>query len=537
MMRKIKQFFINYKEGWKNAYIAGFVFFLIGGGMIETAILDFQQMDAKNFWMMIAFGLFFGLPGVMLVAGSIVSAIPGKEQIPESEEKNIQKESRFAKSLRVFREVLNAFFENPRQIANDPIQGYVTQVYFRILSLQKRRLADLGITLHMDTKEMQYAGEDDYIPMIRERNYDDGKYKIAIVKQQICGIKTFSAEDKQLYQVRANQVANYTLLTAFQRGKDNVVCPSCGNTTTRENLLDGCDYCHSKFMIEDLGEKVQDFSFRSDYAVEYAKYRKARSWMWRWGFILGGIPGAVFMTVVAIKTYFEGWMLGNRIGPFIGILGGLMAVVFMALVSTIILSFILWFLIFPVVQTIAGINYRTKKQIQTAKEKASRDTAAEESVRRFDVRFSLQGFYGNIENKLAGIHFANSEKEINAYATIDLSHHLPMYQKVVDMEVDSMSLEDYTVQNGLQHAKVLVNLQLLQSDGRAVKKKTERIALDLIKSADCKTQAVTGPELIRCKGCGASISLLEGKRCQYCGGDIPLFEHDWVITGYEVKIS
>lgn len=60
----------------------------------------------------------------------------------------------------------------------------------------------------------------------------------------------------------------------------------------------------------------------------------------------------------------------------------------------------------------------------------------------------------------------------------------------------------------------------------------EQLKLHLVKSALCKTQAVTGPEITRCKGCGATLLLLEGKQCQYFGSHIPMFEHDWVIVGY-----
>lgn len=538
-MHAVKQFFINYKNNWEKGYIMGYLLFLLGGGMIETAILDFGELGWKTALIMIGFGLLMAAPGVIITGYSIIGAIPTKEEmrVEEEKRKKPEKESRFTKSLREFRETLNAFFENPRQVTNDPIQEYVTQVYFQILSLQKRRLASRGITLNIHAEQKQYTSGNGYIPAIQEKSYDDGKYKIAMIKEQISGVKRFLSGDKEIYRVKEEEMANYTLLKAFQRGADDVVCPSCGNTTTRENLLDGCDYCRTKFMVEDLGEKVQDFSFQSNYEVEYAKYQKARSWMWRWSFLLGGIPGAVFMMAVGVKTYFEMWAQGQRIGPFVAILGGIIASLTFALISTVIISVFIWFVFFPIVQTVASIRYVGKKQVQTAKEKAERDAEVERTVRSFDGRFSLQGFYGGVENKLAGIHFAENPKEINAFTTFDLSGMLSAYQNVIDVEVDFMRLDHYAVQNGLQYACVLTTLHLLSSEGNKVRKRVEKIRLEMIKSADCITQAVTGPEVIRCKGCGASLLLLEGKHCQYCGSHIPLFEHDWVITNYQVQMK
>ncbi|MBQ7058250.1 MAG: hypothetical protein IJM83_02980 [Firmicutes bacterium] len=59
-----------------------------------------------------------------------------------------------------------------------------------------------------------------------------------------------------------------------------------------------------------------------------------------------------------------------------------------------------------------------------------------------------------------------------------------------------------------------------------------KINLTLIKSAACKTQAVCGASVLKCRGCGASLSLMEGKRCAYCGRELDLKMYDWVITNY-----
>ncbi len=34
------------------------------------------------------------------------------------------------------------------------------------------------------------------------------------------------------------------------------ICPKCGYEDTIENLVDGFDYCHTKFHIQDFGGKV-----------------------------------------------------------------------------------------------------------------------------------------------------------------------------------------------------------------------------------------------------------------------------------------
>ena len=65
-----------------------------------------------------------------------------------------------------------------------------------------------------------------------------------------------------------------------------------------------------------------------------------------------------------------------------------------------------------------------------------------------------------------------------------------------------------------------------------IKEQDEKLKITMIKDAGCKTQAVCGPSVLKCKGCGAGLSIMEGKTCKYCGRDLDL-KFDWVISQYE----
>ena len=85
-----------------------------------------------------------------------------------------------------------------------------------------------------------------------------------------------------------------------------------------------------------------------------------------------------------------------------------------------------------------------------------------------------------------------------------------------------------------QTASVSAELRLLEQNGGKIKERAERLKLRLIKDADCKTQAVCGPSVLKCRGCGASLSLMEGKTCRFCGRELDLKRYDWVIKDYEI---
>ena len=56
----------------------------------------------------------------------------------------------------------------------------------------------------------------------------------------------------------------------------------------------------------------------------------------------------------------------------------------------------------------------------------------------------------------------------------------------------------------------------------------------LEKDEKCLTAEIFSPSVMHCQGCGASVSLLDGRFCQYCGTEIDLEKYDWAIK--ELKI-
>ncbi len=54
------------------------------------------------------------------------------------------------------------------------------------------------------------------------------------------------------------------------------------------------------------------------------------------------------------------------------------------------------------------------------------------------------------------------------------------------------------------------------------------------KDAACKSQAVCAPSFTNCKQCGAPMSLMAGRVCNYCGHARRLAEYDWAIRNYKI---
>lgn len=80
-----------------------------------------------------------------------------------------------------------------------------------------------------------------------------------------------------------------------------------------------------------------------------------------------------------------------------------------------------WACIFPIIQLVASVGFMSKRHLDRMRHAELQNTTAEQQVKSFDKLFSIQGFYSNIQNKLAAIHFAETQGEIkNCGASLSL---------------------------------------------------------------------------------------------------------------------
>ena len=162
------------------------------------------------------------------------------------------------------------------------------------------------------------------------------------------------------------------------------------------------------------------------------------------------------------------------------------------------------------------------------------EKAIADHVRKTDPFFSIQSFFGGVQNKVSAVHYAESPTEINAYSETDMSPLTEKYRNVIDVDFQSVSMDSYGADEWFRYASVRAELRLLELRGDTVRERSEKLKLTMIKDAGCKTQAVCGASVLKCRGCGAAISLMEGKTCEYCGRNLDLKLYDWVIAEYRI---
>ena len=437
--------------------------------------------------------------------------------------------NQLTRNMSSFKESYSEFMNNiDSSKSNSKIQNYATQLLWHCIYLQKKRMEKLDIQIGLESSRLSYSKKSD---PVRSTLYFDGRYNVNDVYEEIYSVKTFRHENRNIKKVYNKEVAHYTFLSAKNVGKDEVVCPNCGSISSRSNLIDGCDFCGTKFTIEDLDNRVASFGFRRDFLVIEKKREAIKKVIYPWIFFIVMLSHAY----IGFLVFF---LRNSNPNLFLRFLSSLLVAAMFASVAFVPLIFSIWFII-PVViffnlcfKSLNNALY--SKLVYRSKEEQDQENRMAQKVRKSDPLFSIQSFFGGVQNKLYAIHFADKKNQINAFSDLELSINLlEKYEKVVDIETVSLSMTSYRIEEGVQIATVTANLLLRKFENNKIKTKKEFLKIQLEKSEHCKTQAVCGPSILKCKKCGGNLSLLEGKICKFCGNELDMREHDWIITKYD----
>jgi len=439
--------------------------------------------------------------------------------------------NQLTRNMSSFKEVYSEFMNIGGNKINSKIQDYATQMLWHCIYLQKKRMEKLGIQIGLESSRLSYSKKSD---PVRSTLYFDGRYNVNDVYEEIYSVKTFRHENRNIKKVYNKEVAHYTFLSAKNVGKDEVVCPNCGSLSSRSNLIDGCDFCGTKFTIEDLDNRIASFGFRRDFEVMEGKREAIKKVIFPWFFFAGGMPFAYIgflIPFISVKN-MEISLPFAIIFFYLQVIMGLLAAVVFSVLGFVFVAISMWFIVPVVMLFNQFFKFLNSKLVYRSKGKLYSENRMAQKVRKKDPLFSIQSFFGGVQNKLYAIHFADKRNQVNAFSDLDLSEYLKKYEKVVDIETLSLSMDLYRVKKGIQIATVRAELLLREFKDNKIKNRKEFLKLQLEKSEHCKTQAVCAPSILKCTKYGGNLSLLEGKICKFCGNELDMKEHDWVITEY-----
>jgi len=399
----------------------------------------------------------------------------------------------------------------------------VTQHYGNLLRLHRKRLKSMGIHLETERKRMVLDGS---LP-VRTTNARDGKLLHIQAEEHIFGRDTYLKGGRKLYSRKLKGCMHYDIIGA---NGDGVVisCPCCGNTSPMSVFIDGCPYCGSKYLLEELSQRIGSCHFYRDPAAELKKARiRISAWANRLVFAL------TLFEFIVMAYSFGGAMLSSQ--P---------SMLPLATVLTVMTMIVIFGVLFVAMRiTVAPFKLLVRALYTKLREKHSKDMQLARRnadrliyIHHFNKDFSLNAFFGNIQNKLAAVHYAEAHKQVGVFTNIDLAPFIGQYSTVADCEFESMELTAYALQESRELISVAANLRLMCCEGEKIRFRKERVELQLEKNVVREQKSAFGIHIPKCGKCGAPVDLLNGNTCSWCGTYLNAGKLDWCITAYESKM-
>lgn len=411
-----------------------------------------------------------------------------------------QKSSRLNAECRLYNsEMVETVNSYKSQVADWDNQAYTlenafpsaTQSLWYSHYLNKKRLKGLGLeTRCLKMSPTKYPPSENQRFSIHYSH--DGKNLICKILDRLWYKRTFYQNGKQIWQDGSGgkECEYYIIQSKSVSGR--YICPNCGYEDSMENLIDGCDYCHTKFHMEDFDGKVSSVYMPND----NSKSRDSDLLKKFNPVIYVIVVMVVFPIVINIPS------LGMPL-----VLAGLIIFLFI---------------------------FFSKAGKHSVAEGPGRNRDSIKKLRETDPLFSEEYFIGNLTNKLESIHYADRMEEISAFTYCDISNIIAGYTNVLGCKLMECVIMDYSGDGTNHMLDVNVTMELAQITEAAVGRREEKLRLRLKKSMESKTNAVNDLIVYSCKSCGASVSLLNGGKCAYCGSCMDMIKYDWVVTGYEV---
>ena len=503
--------------------------------VFATVMRPYRRQMTKDDW--IGF-----LVAIVLAAAGILFLLI-KDEMKES---GVKADEETDHAVKQFRKNLADFYEQPGNPGNTLLQQSTTQFLWHRLMLHKRRLNEKDLSVQIQAERRSFKR----ILPLKQVSYFDGKYRITEAKETIQGMQRVLKKGSpgEIYRYRLPNTATYQFLYAERTEEGRMICPNCGSASTRENLIDRCDYCETKFTVEDLGTRVSDYACLPDYAVEKENFDSILRRYQRIIFFGVGIPAFLFWISAVYRGYLGGRLNSLDYGAgwenLVSAAGWMIsAILFCLFLSAIFIAaalFVFYFLVAPLLlgKTLSEqTGYATKKELEELKKNTLENRNIAERIRETDPLFSLEGFLANVANQLAVIHFSDHLQDAAAFTESErtekqIALKLPEYADIIDMTIHDITLSKYETDELFQKIFLNVKCRLLMYRDDTYHERTERISLRMIKRVSCKTQSICAPKFMSCEGCGASISLLAGRRCKFCGREYQLSDVDWVIGHY-----
>ena len=364
------------------------------------------------------------------------------------------------------------------------------------MDLQRRHWEKLGLKVDMKLERLKDNQTDIGAISYHDRvfvNHIDGAKKTITTKISDSRRVIYDRKEKGGLTVVVQQLKENT-----QPPPNTAMsCPNCGAPSTLAQLENGCQYCDTKFVMDDLYPKITNYFIDKDTDSD----PKAK----RFDFLLYIIAGIVISFVINLK--FQ--QMSDS--PF-SISG--------AVCAGVIVGIMLW-----VLRKFLGVFAMIGKDFRGGG-KVAKSLRFRNRIKKIDPEFSTEYFRDRAMNLFRIMAYSDDP---TLYTSCECARP-DSWETILDATLHNFGVNHYSFKGNECTVNLTLYMDCLVYKRGKVKYKGKKANLTLRKTITVPTDLGFSVKAVNCPSCGASFDAEQVKKCPFCGNDYDLSKYDWVLT-------
>ncbi len=381
------------------------------------------------------------------------------------------------------------------------------------LKLQKEKLQSIGLDVQKQINKSKEGND-----AVSSLSYSDNVFVNTNISSDKLITTSIRDSQNEIYSRSAECGLHIVIQNPKQGGIPSpdtaMCCPHCGAPSTLGKLESGCDYCDTKFLMDELYPKVMNF-FVYERTKDYYDQKPMKK------YILGF---SLFFLVVCIAQMIFGAASGKI--DFSRLLIEGVGYLFGSVFAGVIFGVGAWF--------IAGTFGTVKSFGKSARGvgKAGKSLVFCYKMQKIDPTFSTEYFRDKSVSLLKLMLYSKNPQELTV---CKCDKPIPeKIREIVDVTYYNSGVDRYSINNGVCDVSVTFYTDDLHyRDGR-IYNKSDKIRMSLRKVIKKPTDLGFSVMAVTCPSCGASFDAEKVKNCPLCGNTYPIEENDWVVTDIEI---
>ena len=371
------------------------------------------------------------------------------------------------------------------------------------LELQKQKFRSLGLDV-----KVQVGKPAEHDPAPSSMSYSDSVF----VNSSIAGNKRITTTIRNAQREIYNKTADSVICAIMQYPKEGIVpspetplcCPNCGAPSTLGKLETGCEYCNTKFLMDELYPKVMYYSVEEAYKSSTEMNRLLK-------FMIG--TSLVILVIGIVSQLMNGRSVGvlDIVGLLLGgATFGIVPWLFFKVFST----------FFKMGKNLRGAG-KTASSLQFCRK-----------MRTLDPTFSTEYFRDKSLSLLKLMLYSKDPQELTV---CQCDSPIPeKLREIVDTTYFNSGVNKYSIKDGVCDVSLTFYMDSLHYCDGIIRKKSDKIRMSLRKVIKKPTDLGFSVMAVNCPSCGGSFDAAKVKACPFCGSSYPVEENDWVVTDIRI---